>query len=280
MNVDEERGGFQIDRRLDRYKSFFDHGWAAKTLRVAGGTVIGQAAFDLTASWKAIANTHRMPSVMMEFMDSFWQDFVSESSLPHKFVRAIRQLLWKNVPDLSESKRRLIRAELDRIADKVILTRSQKTAAFSSRNLWEAIITPPAGEGFALGIWGSQRLCYPALYHFYEDFLREVMVVKMANPDYRVRSYDQLAKDANKYLGAEITAYCLTNADVNLVRLVRNAFAHNGGRLTKQLRELQQRNPLPLAINGDTLQIMAGDTAKVFDLLKDRVYRLVEAAIN
>jgi hypothetical protein len=204
MTAADDEGHFLIDQRLEAYETFFDHAWAKKTLDLADGSVIYKAAFDLLASWKAIANSHRMPWASMQFMKSFWDSFVSEQSITPKVIRALRKRLWKEVPGLSDAKRRLIRDAMQRIVNDVALNEAQKTAAFSHRNLWAELVVRREGHGFALGIWGSQRLCYPALYHFYEDFFRQVMAMRMGKPDYRVPPFPQFVKHVRKNLGAEI----------------------------------------------------------------------------
>ncbi len=147
---------------------------------------------------------------------------------------------------------------------------------FDDARLWDRLIESKEGNEFQLAIWGTQRLCYPALYHAYENFLRDVMSVRTADPNYRILRYEKFLKDAVANLGQAIVDECLTDPAVTLARLVRNAFAHKGGRLTKELRELKT---FPFQIEDDTIQITAPDTTSLFNLLKVRVRKLAEVAI-
>ena len=66
----------QIDVRMDSYRSFFDHAWAKDVMDLSSGTEISTAVFDLCAMWRAAANTHVMPWLMMQQFKAFAKGMV------------------------------------------------------------------------------------------------------------------------------------------------------------------------------------------------------------
>jgi hypothetical protein len=65
---DEIIENIRFDDRLESYESFYDHDWAKKFDALTRGTPLAKQAGSLGANWKAAANTHRMPWLMMEFI--------------------------------------------------------------------------------------------------------------------------------------------------------------------------------------------------------------------
>lgn len=272
----ESRRTLQIDPRLEAYHTFFDDGWARRFLALVKGTVVDEPAFDLLASWRAVANTHRMPMTMMKVLESLWKGAIIGQSITQRHIEQILGCLCKDVK-LTVTKQHEVRRAMQRMIAKVNHAESQLDDGFPGEGIWDGFIHSKQGIEFQLSIWGSQRLCYPALYHAYEHFLRDVMSVRIGDPNYRIPRYEEFLRQAEKYLGPQTLGYCLTDADVTLARLVRNAFAHKGGKLTKELRALPS---LPFEIVDDMIQIMAPDTTALFNLLKERAYRLAEVGIS
>jgi hypothetical protein len=81
--------------------------------------------------------------------------------------------------------------------------------------------------------------------------------------------------EVEKHFGQQVAQDCLNAPEVRAARLVRNALAHNGGKETDELKKIQHG----IRVEGGVLQIMAPDTRRLFDVLKDRAYKLVEKAL-
>ena len=75
--------------------------------------------------------------------------------------------------------------------------------------------------------------------------------------------------------GEEVTSHA-TDQVVNVARLARNAIVHAGGRLDDKLRGMQHG----LVGEDGVLQIMAADTKRLFDELKERATKLTDKAIT
>jgi hypothetical protein len=63
---------------------------------------------------------------------------------------------------------------------------------------------------------------------------------------------------------------------VRAARLVRNALAHGGGRESEQLRAF----PHGLAVENGTIQVLAQDVRRLFNVLKLKALRLTEKAVT
>jgi hypothetical protein len=82
--------------------------------------------------------------------------------------------------------------------------------------------------------------------------------------------------DAGQHFGPQIADDCLNSSDVKIARLVRNSLAHNGGKETDDLKKVKHG----ILVEDDVFQIMAPDTRRLFYVLKERAYKLVEKAVT
>ena len=133
-----------------------------------------------------------------------------------------------------------------------------------------------ASAEFRLNIWGSQRISYGAIYHAYENFIREAVGLALGVANYKAGHISTLLKDCERSFGKPIADVCLADSDVEAARLVRNALAHNGGKETSKLHGVAHG----ILIENGELQMMAPDTRRLFDLLKSRAYKLAEKAVT
>lgn len=131
---------------------------------------------------------------------------------------------------------------------------------------------------FQTTLWSSQRICYAAIYHAYENFLTRCVGAALNRPDYRPkkrnRTPTQAVGDGLNTLISGAGEYCLEDADVNYARLVRNALAHNGGRPSPEIERINTK----LKIDDGQIHILPYDTRSLFDLLKQKVFWLAEKA--
>lgn len=265
----------RIDDRLESYRTFFDHDWSRRISELSNGTALEKSVWTLAISWKAAANTHAMPWLMMHSMNNLWQSFVNGD---HAFAPALVTALADRLPaemgkSLSNMRRKQLASSVRTIADQVKDATDQANSALDLKMFWSNFLSPDIVE-FQLSLWGSQRLCYGAVYHAYENFIRQCVGTARKEPDYSAL-FAKLVADAKAAFGNELTAYCLEDHVVTAARLTRNAPAHNGGRMTDQLRRI----PHDLVVEDDEIQIMPPHTKKLFDELKQRVFRLTENAV-
>ena len=257
-----------LDANLDSYQSFFDHDWAQNLDQLARGTPLEQVVFDLIAAWKAAALTHRLPWLTVQFFKSFAREFVkSRDSLTKMFVEAFVRDISNKTPSL----RHMQRKEVIEAVQGIYKTIGEPAETAVSEHVLDAFWKRVLGDfEFNGSIWASQRLCFCALYYAYEDFLVRVYQLVSGNPKYRLRTADMFGDDFEKAFSKSLRDLCFSG-DVNIARLVRNAFAHNGGRETDPLRA--EKHSYHIA--GGEIQIVPAQTKALFDLLKDRATRVV-----
>jgi hypothetical protein len=145
-----------------------------------------------------------------------------------------------------------------------------------AEEMWTTLLNGAAAQEFRLHIWGSQRISYGAIYHAYENFIREALALALGVANYKAGNISLLLKDCERCFGKPIADRCLADTDVETARLVRNALAHNGGKETSKLHGITHG----IRVEGGELQIMAPDTRRLFDSLKGRAYTLAEKAVT
>jgi len=176
---------------------------------------------------------------------------------------------------LTQTKRQELDKILEEIRKKVLNTdRPPETiiSGFVIDKMWQSLL--PNFE-FNGSVWASQRLCYGAVYYAYEDFLVRTYRLAIGKPDYRMKFAKEFARDLAKAFSVELSDFCFSG-EVDVARRARNALAHSGGRITEELREIGHAFPV---VNGE-IQITTAHTRALFDLLKERVAKLVPEALK
>ena len=137
-------------------------------------------------------------------------------------------------------------------------------------------------KGFGITLWGSQRICYGAIYHAYENCLVGCLAVASGQLDYRPKRigkvdkrapWETLKDDLNAHVAKSLGDECLGDENVCLARLIRNALAHKGGRTNQ---DIDSRNKC-MQIEDGFVQIRPIDTRNLFNLLKHKVNRVAQA---
>jgi hypothetical protein len=128
-----------------------------------------------------------------------------------------------------------------------------------------------ANPEFQLSIWGSQRLCYGAVYYAYEDFLARCYRLSACEPGCRVDR--EFGKRFGSQYGAALRQSCWDDHRVLVARLTRHALVHNGGRLTSDLKKMSKHG---LTLLGEDIQIYPSLTKGLYGVLKDRVTKFLD----
>ena len=68
------------DDRVESYQSFLDYPWLQQIDKLVTGTALDKPIFALAVSWKARANAHAMPFLMMQLL-------VSGCASSRRFIR-------------------------------------------------------------------------------------------------------------------------------------------------------------------------------------------------
>jgi hypothetical protein len=268
-----------VDDPLESYQTFFDHTWVENIDTMVAGTKLERPIFNLCVSWKAAANTCILPWLICDSVSEFSVGFtMGREPFAAQVIEACAKRLPNEMSRLSNMQRKELIAAVKKIGTELRDRLAQQAHEFtvSANQMWMAFLNGAGASEFRLSIWGSQRTAFGAIYHAYENLLREAVSLASGRPQYKVRKVSTLLTDCANLFGQPIADMCLADPDVRAARLVRNALAHNGGKETAELCGVAHGIRLE---NGE-LQIMAPDTRRLFDLLKVRVFKLAEKAVT
>jgi len=267
------------DPNLTSYRGFMDYGWAKAVGEQSAGTILEYPVFDLTMSWKGSSNAFAMPLLMVQGSTSFWTSY-STTHCDQSMVFAIIQKLGQRLCDeveFTNMKQREVKAALDRIVREAAHAEEVARAAFvfPTDELWNSYKQPGSAE-FHLILWTSQRLCFSSLIHAYEFFVQDVLRIKGGKSDSWRPHFEDLVFDMKQHLGDSIADDCLNHPDITSAKLVRNSLAHNGGKETDNLKGKHGIRTCP----DGRLLIWPEDNRKLFNLLKDRASKIINAALR
>lgn len=270
------------DPELTSYRGFMDYDWAKAVGKKSDGTILEYPVFDLTMSWKGSSNTFAMPLLMIQGSTSFWTAY-SKSHCDQSMVFAIIQKLGERLcteVEFTNMKQKEVKAALDRIVREAAHAEEVARASFvfPTDELWNSYLTPkqPGSAEFHLILWTSQRLCFSSLIHAYEFFVQDVLRKKGGKPDSWRPYFPELVSEMKRLLGDSITDECLTHADIDSAKRIRNSLAHNGGKETDDLKGKHEIRTCP----DGRLLIWPENNRKLFELLKDRASKIIDAALN
>jgi hypothetical protein len=264
----------EIDYRLDAYKTIFNHVWSEQLGTLTDGTKLADAAFHLCKSWRAAVNTHTFPWQMMAAMGGAI-DGAARHSVGEKFIASLAKELAHRMGDsMRQMAKRKLADEIQKIGQQFNeFMAAQNGNALETEEIWQSFLEPELWE-FQMAIWGSQQLVFSAIFHAYENYIRELLVIAEGNPDYIAYRWATLAKDIAKHLGQAVADECLNNDFVTTSRNIRNALAHNGGKVTDELKDCG------VPVIKDILQIQPPHNRALIAALERRVILLSEAAIK
>lgn len=266
----------RYDLSLDEYEAFFDLEWEKQITEIARGTELERAVLDLKINWQSISHTHKLPWLCIDFLKRAWKVTFSEDApaggFKVKVLKNVQKELFAKVPVLTKVQKPLVQKALKEILEATSAKLTQAQQSFPQDMLWQTLLSPEQRE-MQLSIWGAQRLCYAALFHSYEEFLRHTIGVLQGKPSLQMPRFDDF--DPVPIIGEEIGAL-IVDEEVTTARLVRNTLAHNGGKITKKLRGRNHG----LYVENDIVQIRAHDTRRLFNILKDRALKLAEKAVE
>ena len=264
-----------VDERYASYERFFDHDWARRFLATTQGTRLDLGALDLCTDWKGAASVASMPWLLILTLQEFHKGYMQRSEpFLNVLAKALREHVMAGMGGaLSNIKKMQLTRIIDDLNSRVRAEMSRSTRKLSAEPVWRQYL---AITEFRLALWSSQRICYGATYHAYENFLRQVAVIGEPQRRDRHEPIATMKKLLAKILGKDLTHELLGEERILVAQLVRNALAHNGGRPSLELRKKRHG----LTIEGGVIQIMALDVRQLFDLLKGKALLIAEKIHN
>jgi hypothetical protein len=260
------------DPQLGSYLSFFDHAWARRFSELVSGSTLDEPAMALLVNWKAAANTHLMPWLMITNLTSFAKAYArSHETLSEVALGRIARHLTDAMRDsLSNMKCKRLNEEIIALGDKLKTSREHYDDDMDPQELFEEYLGGTGGHELQLSLWGTQRLVYGSIYYSYEHFVTCCVGHVLRAPDYRPNSGKKLVEDAKRALSPKAFSYCIENESVQVARLVRNAIAHHGGKESDELK----LKPHGIHVADGELQVMPQHVRGLFEMLKDRAHHL------
>ena len=267
-----------VTTTLDAYRNFFNDDWGERVdALTASKPQLSEIVFDLMMEWRAAAYTASLPVSILEHMRAYHDAFVNTGELNTVLLRLAQLIpgkLANAIPEVSGDPAlvRRIQEQLVTIGAELEESRDKSDIEFPIDDVWQSYLKDNA---YQLSLWGSQRICFVAVYNSYENFL--VRAVSIALSLDNCRSTDQDFKDrVEEAFGASICFRCWKTRDVNIARLARHSLSHAGGRLNKKFG----KQPHKFEIRDDRIQVTPELTKELFSLLKDCVFTIAEAAVT
>ncbi len=268
-----------IDDHLESYKTFFDHEWADRILTETDGTGLYDIAVDLCVNWKSAVNMHVLPWFVVQSMSNVAEGMASAiEPVPVVAVKLWASEVEKEMEGhLNRMGRKKLRELVHKSSQRAANVRESLPPLLPAEVAWKAFLDrdQAGSHEFHLAVWGSQRLCYGALYHAYECFLTRCVGRFQRNEDYRVYSAKALGKDLAAAFGKDIAEDCLEQGPVVMAREVRNTLAHNGGRANANVAAKLHG----VRIEEGLLHLMPADNKDLFDMLKVRAENVAMKAL-
>jgi hypothetical protein len=219
--------------------------------------------------------------MMMKSLAGLWESHLQDRGFTPQFVRVMATEIPRRMGGkMTHTARQRLAQVLQEVADGMRKRIAEDpNAKLGAEEIWPHFLDDTMYE-FRVAIWGSQRFCFGALYHAYENYFREVLAVKKGDPDYRFHNFRQLVEHTTAEFGESIADQCLKGEFLDISRWVRNSLAHNGGKENKDLRELRKTQDHGIPVESGFLQIMAPDNKALISALERRVTILTESALQ
>ena len=254
-----------IDRRQEAYGTFFADNFGHEAFAASdAASLLAETIFDLVADWRSASYVGALPATIPNSIKQFHDAFVNAETTAACILRysdVILTKLSREIPDL------VVNPELQRkLQEKVVALSSEISEANASVRQeldGEAVWQEYLGlHPFHMGLHGTMRLVYLAVYGAYENFV--VRSLSIAHGGKRIRVTDRdFNKNFRDALGDLINKAWLAE-DIHVARLVRHSLIHAGGRVTDDLRGCR----IPLVVHEDLLNVFPEHVSNLYNALK------------
>lgn len=290
--ADDRMMTLRLDDRIEMYKSFLDYGWVETLEKCVRGTNLESAVIAFLFAMKSTANAFAMPFFMMHSMKVFEEGFLrGQESDPEKKLRLLAAVLPERMAQrhaLSHMKRKqfseMIAEILKEVRDAV-----ETLEGHDPNDLFKDFLSGAGGAELQIAVAGLSQICYGAMFHAYEHFITECIRWAKNDQSFKAFKFATLVRELKDAFGEDITDFCLNHHQIQVARGVRNAFAHNGGRFgldmfgkvpAETATELAEKLHGEFFVEDEEIRIVATNNINLFEVVKVRVSKLVEKAIN
>jgi hypothetical protein len=270
---DELTKNLFIVTQLESYQTIFRKEWAQQIDELATGTKLTPVVFALCASWKAAANTHILPWLVVNSLNQFWGNYIRHSGFTPEYLRVLPEGLMRRMGGVqmrNMQRQALTKAVNDLAAEVRQKIQDTPDPELSCESIWNNFIQIP---DFQVSIWGSQQLVFGALFFAYENFVKDVVAIAKGEQEYEPL-FGRLVDDAREQFGYDVVKNTLEGQFIDITRYARNCLAHRGGRESKKLKDTSHG----IKVIDGILQITAADNNNCIRGLEKRAMILAEAA--
>lgn len=274
--MDELSRNLLFDERIEPYQGYIPEGWMAKVSeKVKQNSVLDHLLMDLSLSWRTTSYTASMPAVVVKSVQSStvgYAGHISPDSTIVQFTDAVLKKLSRKLPELIDDRtfRSRMASELAILADEVRTCQAAIKVEVPIEPMWKDFLKEHV---FVMSLWSSQRVSYVAFYNAYEAFLIDCLKQLLGSTSLRT-NHKEFLNALRTGFGADISIPCWTDSRIDVIRNVRHALSHAGGRVTADLKK--QKHGIRL-LDG-TLQIFPEDNHQLLRRLRAGVDSLVEVA--
>ena len=282
----------RLDDRIQMYKSFLDYTWVGNLERSVRGSNLEAPIISLLFAMKATANAFAMPFFMMHTMKAFEEGYLrGKNSMPEE-----KLLLLANVlPHRMAKKHKLTLTKQKQFSEMILeILGEVKSAVKTLEGLdiddtFKAYLDGPGGSELQLGMIGLCQICYGATFHAFEQFMTQCIRWAKGDRTFKAFNFAKIVAEVKVEFGEEVSDFCLSHERVQLARAVRNALAHDGGRVASDMfgkvlpddaKKLTEALRKEFFVEEGEIRIVAANNLNLFDMLKIRVSRIVAKAIT
>lgn len=127
-----------VDKRLEAYKSFFDHDWARLFLSEVTDTKLDPAALYLVTDWKGAACTARLPWLLLSSLESLHAGYLThQEPFGQGLIRFLGEHVVAKMGDsLSNMKRKQLAKVIGDLGTDYQQIRQQMPVTFPVQEMW------------------------------------------------------------------------------------------------------------------------------------------------
>ncbi|WP_397570387.1 hypothetical protein [Schlesneria sp. T3-172] len=270
-----------LETRMEEYRNVFPDGWAAMFLESAGQAVkIAPLAFNLVVDWQSAVYTAGMPIAIIDHVKGYHDGF-SKSDEPNtemlQILEGLIARLAREVPNLNGDA--VLKQELVQMIIKLGIEQrqivSEVRVEFDVDQAWNQYL---GSDVYRLGLWGSQRICFIAMWNAYENFLIRVLkrVGNLQNLRANERPFFNLLQ---KEFERNIDLECWGSDDLKLAREVRNSLSHAGGGLIDKLVPLLEKSCV-FSVTNERVNVYPAQVKWLLGILQTSAMTLIEQTIK
>lgn len=263
-----------VDDRPESYGPFFVDDFAHRAFDASDDvSVLRAPVFDLVADWRSASYAGALPSLIPSSIKGFHDAFVNSAPTAAgvlKYSDVVLAKLSREIPQLTSGPalQRALREKIVALASEISEAAASVRQELDENSVWQQFLSL---HPFYLGLHGTMRLVYLAVYGAYENFI--VRILSIAHGGVRIRVTDRDFKKRFRSAFGDLIEDAWLSPEINAFKLVRHAIMHAGGRITPDLRSVR----IPVVVHDDALHIFPEHIQQLYDTLKEPVLRLMQA---